>query len=339
MMLRLALPAAAVAAVLTGCTVAETSPGKTLGTIERKDPRFDKLVPPGARLEILAEGFKWAEGPVWVAKDGGHLLFTDIPNNRVVKWQPGKGTSDFLKPSGYTGPEPAPMYEPGANGLTLDSEGRLVLCRHGDRNVARLNPDGKTLTILADKYEGKRLNSPNDLAYKSNGDLYFTDPPYGLAKRTEDPAKELPFQGVYRLGKDGKLTLLTKEMTRPNGIAFSPDEKTLYVANSDPKMAVWMAFPVKDDGTLGEGKVLFDATAWIGDQNPGLPDGLKVDKAGNIFATGPGGVLVFAPDGTHLGTIRTGVKTANCAFGGDGTVLYVTANDKLARIQTATKGW
>jgi gluconolactonase len=312
----------------------------TVGSVERLDPRLDKLIPRGAELEKLAEGFIWTEGPVWVKK-GGYLLFSDIPRNAVNKWQEGKGVSVFLKPSGYTGEKPRggkPGDEPGSNGLRLDPEGRLVLCQHGDRQVLRIEPDGKK-TVLASRYLGKRLNSPNDLVFNKNGDLYFTDPPYGLPKGWDDPARELDFCGVYRVSaKDGTLTLLTKEMSRPNGIALSPDEKTLYVANSDPKKAVWMAFDVKADGTLGQGRVFFDATRWVGKERPGLPDGMKVDQKGNLFATGPGGVLVFAPDGTHLGTIATGVPTANCAFGNDGTVLYVAANHWICRIRTGTKG-
>jgi gluconolactonase len=316
----------------------EKKPSRTLGTIERHDPRFDKLIPRGAELEVLAGGFDWAEGPVWVPRDGGYLLCSDIPKNSIIKWQEGHGKSVFLKPSGYTGSEDR-LKEPGSNGLTLDSEGRLVVCDHGERRVYRLEKDGKTKTTLADRYQGKRFNSPNDLAYKSNGDLYFTDPPYGLmVKGSEDfPGRELDFCGVYRLSKDGVLTLLNKEMSRPNGIAFSPDEKTLYVANSDPDKAVWMAFEVKGDGTLGSGRVFFDSTKWIATKK-GLPDGMKVDRDGNLFATGPGGVLVFAPDGTHLGTIATGVPTANCGWGNDGSVLYVTADKDLCRIKTLTSG-
>jgi gluconolactonase len=197
---------------------------------------------------------------------------------------------------------------------------------------------GGTFTTLADRYNGKRFNSPNDGVFKSNGDLYFTDPPYGLIGLNADPAKELDFNGVYRLtASDGKVTLLTREMTFPNGIAFSPDEKTLYVANSDPKKAIWMAFPVQDDGTLGAGRVFGDVTSSVGSK-PGLPDGMKVDQAGNLFATGPGGVLIFAPDGTHLGTFATGQRTANCGWGEDGTVLYITADMYLGRIKLTTKG-
>jgi gluconolactonase len=314
------------------------APADTLGTVERLDSAFDALVPPGATIEVLAGGFKWAEGPVWVPAQAA-VLFTDIPNNRVMKWSAKGGLAEFLKPSGFTGTAKFDGNEPGANGLALDKAGKLVLCQHGDRCVARLNDDGKTFTKLADKFDGKRFNSPNDLVYHPSGDLYFTDPPYGLPKGMDDPAKELPFQGVYRLKPDGTVTLLTKELTRPNGIALSPDAKTLYVANSDgPPRAVWMAFPVKEDGNLGQGKVFFDASPLAKAGKPGGCDGLKVDVKGNLFATGPGGVLVFSPDGKHLGTLATGVPTANCGFGDDGSTLYITANDKLVRVKTSTKG-
>jgi gluconolactonase len=313
----------------------------SMGTIERKDPRFDKLIPKDAVIENLAGGFDWSEGPVWI-KDGGYLLCSDIPKNQIVKWQEGK-KSVFMEKSGYLG-DRTDLKEPGTNGLTVDSEGRLVMCQHGERRVARLEKDGKKVTVLVDKYEGKRFNSPNDLVYHSNGDLYFTDPPYGLMKKErkagedEFPGMELDFCGVYRLSKDGKLTLLTKELSKPNGIAFSPDEKTLYIANSDPGKPIWVAFPVKEDGTLGKGKTLFDSTEWVKERKKGMPDGMKVDKDGNLFATGPGGLHVFTPDGTHLGTLATGVATANCNWGDDGTVLYITADKNLCRIKTTTKG-
>ena len=308
----------------------------TIGSVDRKDPRIDQLIPKDAVIEVLAGGFKWTEGPVWVKADGGHLLFSDIPNNRVVKWSAKDGVKDFLKPSGYTGGMKFDGGEPGSNGLALDKDGHLILCQHGDRRVARLK-DGKFQT-LADKYMTKRLNSPNDLVFDKAGDILFTDPPYGLPKLMDDPAKELDFQGVYRLKPDGTVVLLTKEMTRPNGIGLAPDGKTLYVANSDPDKAIWMAFPVKDDGTLGAGKVLFDATPEVKAGKPGLPDGLKVDQKGNVFATGPDGVYVFAPDGAYLGKIVIGDKNANCGWGDDGSVLYICANDKLVRIKTSTKG-
>jgi gluconolactonase len=213
----------------------------------------------------------------------------------------------------------------------------VVLCEHGDRRISRLEPGGGKRTLI-DNYQGKRLNSPNDAVYKSNGDLYFTDPPYGLPDSYDDARRELDFCGVYRLAKDGQVTLLTKDMTRPNGIAFSPDEKTLYVAQSDPEAAVWKAFDVKPDGTLGKDRVFFDATAWAKEGKKGLPDGMDVDVAGNLFATGPGGVHLFAPDGTHLGTLDTGEPTGNVTWGDDGSTLYITANWYLVRIKLTTKG-
>jgi gluconolactonase len=316
-------------------------------SIERLDPAFDKLIAKDAKLETLSGGYVWTEGPVWVNKDGGYLLFSDIPNNRVVKWQDGKA-SDFLKPSGYDGKE-TNYKEPGSNGLLLDSEGRLVLMQHGNRRVARLEKDGKTITPLAEKYDGKRFNSPNDGVFNSKGDLYFTDPPYGMQRKDKPfvpskkdkenfPEMEMDYCGVYRLAKDGKITLMTKELNRPNGIALSPDEKILYVGNSEREKPIWMAYPVKEDGTLGEGKVFFDASALVKKNLIGAPDGMKVDKAGNLFATGPGGVLVLSPEGKHLGSILTGVPTSNCNWGDDGSTLYVTANTDLTRIKTLTKG-
>jgi gluconolactonase len=311
----------------------------TLGSIDRKDPKFDALIPKDAKIEVLAGGFKWTEGAVWDKKNNS-LLFSDIPNNRVVRWSAKDGIKDFLKPSGYTGKAEFKGIEPGSNGLAFDKDGTLILCQHGDRRVARLAKDGKSFETIVDKYMGKRFNSPNDLVFAKNGDMYFTDPPYGLPGQMKDPAKELDFQGVYKLSAKGELTLLTKEMSRPNGIALSPDEKTLYVANSDPEKAIWMAFPINADGTLGAGKVLHDATEDVKATAAmkGLPDGMKVDKDGNIFATAVNGVYVFAPDGKFLGRIVTNDKTANCGWGDDGTVLYLCTNDKLTRIKTTTKG-
>jgi gluconolactonase len=312
-------------------------PAKTLGTIERLDPALDKLVPKDGTIEMLEEKkFEWSEGPVWL-KDEKALLFSDIPRNMIWKWKEGEGLKEFLKPSGYTGKAKFSGREPGSNGLAIDKKGTLLLCQHGDRRLAALQKDGSFKT-LADKYMGKRLNSPNDLVIKSNGDIYFTDPPYGLPKIEKDPNKELDFQGVFRLTPKGELTLMTKEMTRPNGIALSPDEKTLYVANSDPGNSVWMAFPLKEDGTLGEGKVFFDSGDAVKKKKPGLPDGMKVDKDGNLWATGPGGVYVFNSKGKHLGTLATGVPTANCNWGDDGSVLYITADKNLVRVKTLTRG-
>ncbi len=306
----------------------------TIGQVERLDPRFDALVPPGARLEKLAQGFEWSEGPVWV-NAGGYLLFSDIPHNAVMKWKEGEGASVYIQPSGYTGSQPR-GGESGSNGLLLDSVGRLVLCQHGDRQIARREKDG-SWTVLVDRYRGRRLNSPNDAVWKSNGDLYFTDPPYGLLGDERKRLGELGFCGVYRLGTDARLTLLTDRLTRPNGIAFSPDEKTLYVAQSDPQRAVWMAFDVEADGTISGGRVFFDATDWVG-KLKGLPDGMTIDRHGNLFAAGPGGINVFAPDATLLGRINPGEATANCCFGNDGSVLYITSDMYLCRIKTSTMG-
>ncbi len=303
--------------------------------IMRLDPRIDQLVPMKAVLEKIADGFAWVEGPVWDRKEG-YLLFSDIPNNSVFKWQEGKGVSLFLKPSGYTGLTPFEGKEPGSNGLALDSQGRLVLCQHGDRRIVRLEKDGSK-TILADRYQSKRLNSPNDLVFKSNGDLYFTDPPFGLPKAFDDARKELPFQGVYRLSKDGKLTLLIKDIKAPNGIAFSPDEKILYVTDVDPERAAWRSYDVNEDGTVKNGRIFFDAAPW---KRPPFfgPDGLKVDQQGNLFGARPGGINVFAPDGSYLGSIETGLPTSNCAWGNDGSVLYVTGGTAIYRIRLSTKG-
>lgn len=309
---------------------------ETLGEIERLDAAFDALLPSDAKIEVLAKGFTWTEGPVWVPEqNGGYLLFSDIPRNSVFKWSAGEGISLFLYPSGYTGNT---FYgkEPGSNGLLLDPRGQLVSCEHGDRRVSVLTKGGGKRTLV-DSYQGKRLNSPNDAVYKSNGDLYFTDPPYGLPQGWDDPRRELDFCGVYRLAQDGGLTLLTAEMTRPNGIGFSPDEKTLYVAQSDPQAALVKAFPVREDGTLGKSRVLVDATKWVSSR-PGLPDGMAVDREGHVWATAPGGVLVLTPEGKLLGRLNTGQRTSNCTFGEDGKTLFLTADSNLCRVRTNMTG-
>lgn len=305
-------------------------------TLESLDPRFDALIAPGTKIDKIADDLEWSEGPLWDMKRKT-LLFSDIPRNVVMQWNSDKGVSRFLETSGYTGAAPFTGREPGSNGLTFDSLGRLTLCQHGDRRVSRREPDGK-MTPLATQFEGKRLNSPNDLVYDNQGALYFTDPPYGLPGTFNDPARELNFQGVYRVGKDGKLTLLTKELTAPNGLAFTPDYKTLYVANSQKEKPIWMAYPVKADGSLGAGRVFADVSKYY-HEGDGVPDGMKVDTQGHVFATGPGGVYVFMPDGALLGRILTGVPTANLAWGDDGSTLFITANHRVLRVKTKTHGY
>lgn len=302
---------------------------KTLGSIERIEPEFNQLVPADSKIEVLETGFTWTEGPVWM---GDHLLFSDIPRNTIFKWTPKGGVELFMNPSGFTGVAYVGL-EPGSNGLLRDLKGRLVMCEHGDRRISVLTERGGKMTLV-DKYQGKRLNSPNDAVLKSNGDMYFTDPPYGLPGRFDDPRRELDFCGVYRLTPSGEVTLLTKTIERPNGIGFSPDEKSLYVAQSDPTNANWTSFPVKADGTLGDGKEMHNATERVKKNEPGLPDGLEVDSKGNVWASGPGGIFVFNANGKLLGRIVTNERTSNCTIGDDGW-LFITADSNLCRIKTA----
>jgi gluconolactonase len=312
------------------------------GDIVRLDPKLDEIVAPDAKVEKVAGGFAFAEGPVWV-RQGGYLLFSDIPANVINKWTPDRKVSAAVKPSGFTGANPSEAGSEinngkdvvrliGSNGVTLDHEGRIVFASHGDRNVVRIEKDGRR-TVLADRYEGKRLNSPNDLVYKADGALYFTDPPFGLPKRDDDPRKELPFNGVYLL-KDGKLQLLDKSFAGPNGIALSPDQKYLYVDDSTKK--VIMRYSVQPDDTIANGKLFIDMNA---DQAPGVPDGMKVDQKGNVYSTGPGGFWIMSPEGKHLGTVKAPELPANLAFGDpDGKSLYLTARTGLYRIPLKIAG-
>lgn len=302
-------------------------------SIERFDPAFDQLVGVDATVEKLADGFKWSEGPVWF---DGALLFSDVPENTVYRWAPGMTKPEvFLKPSGLLTPASG-FREPGSNGLARDRQGRLLLCQHGERRVARYE-NGK-FTAIADHFEGKRLNTPNDLAVRKSGEIYFTDPPYGFEKGTDSPLRELAWHGVYRVANDGKVTLLTKTINYPNGIAFSPDEKTLYVGSTESGAAHIMAFDVQADGTLANERMFFNAQPLSKKELPGSCDGMKIDSAGNVWTSGPGGILVITPQGKLIGRIHTGVPTANCAWGDDGRTLYITANHAILRVKTKIKG-
>jgi gluconolactonase len=314
--------------------------------VDRLDPAIANIVPADARLERVATGFKWVEGPVWV---GDSLFFADIPSNSIRKWTPGHGVSLWLEPSGYKGSTPYGGPEPGTNGMTLDQQGRLTVAGHAQRDVLRFESMDAAAapTVLVDSYHGKRLNSPNDLVYRSDGSLYFTDPPYGLpTQHDDDPLKQLKVNGVYRLPhalahaagappSNGDLQLLVKDLTRPNGIAFSPGEKYLYVDNSEPNK-IWMRYTVEPDGRLTDPKLLYDASK---DPRPGSPDGMKVDVAGNIYSAGPGGVWIFSPDGKPLGTVLMPERVANLTFAGpDRKTLYIAASSSIYRIQVKIAG-
>jgi len=302
--------------------------------VEVDDSSLDLVLAPDAAVEKLAEGFHWSEGPVWFQKS---LVFSDVPENIIYQWKEGaKQATVFIKPSGMLTPREG-FREQGSNGLAVDAEGRLLVCEHGERRVARVEKGGQQ-TSLADKFEGRRFNSPNDLVRRKNGDLYFTDPPYGLQGLDKSPLKELDFNGVFRLTPEGKVIAVIKDLTFPNGLGFSPDEKTFYVTVSDPQAPRIMAYDVEADGSMAKPRVFFDAKPLVAPDRKGLPDGMKVDAQGNLWSTGPGGVLILTPDGKHLGTILTGQPTGNCAWGDDGSSIYITANMCLYRVKTKTKG-
>lgn len=312
----------------TGAPVAVT-PVEVNVEVIRNDPAIDAIVPANPKIFKLAEGFTFTEGPVW-EKD--YLLFSDPNENRIYRYD-GKLTV-FREKSGYEGADIAEYRQPGSNGLTFDKDGRLTFDQHGNRRVVRLEKDG-TLTVLADKFDGKRLNSPNDLVYRSDGALFFTDPFFGLPKFDKDPRKELSFQGVYALVA-GKLKLVTKELSGPNGIAFSPDEKYLYVGNWQDDRKVVMRYAVTAAGDVTESKVFFDMTGAKGED---AIDGIKVDQAGNLFVSGPGGLWILSPEAKHLGTILAPRHLHNMAWGDDdGKSLYLCARDKLYRIRLNIPG-
>ena len=306
---------------------------KSIGTFERLDPALDNIVSPNASIDIIAEGYEWSEGPVWVESQS-MLLFSDVPKNTVYKWTEKNGAEVYLTPSGLTGVSVG-SREPGSNGLLLDDEGNLVLCQHGDRRLAIMNSaldkPVADFTTLADKFNGKRFNSPNDVAFY-NYNFYFTDPPYGLPKQMEDPTKEIPFQGVYVAPAEGNVKVIVDSLTRPNGLAFLKNKKTLIVANSDSGKAKWYAFDLSETDSVLSARVFYDATENTKTET-GLPDGLKVDSKNNIYATGPGGVWIFNADGKVLGKIRfNDFPVSNCALSSDEKTLYLTADSYIIKV-------
>jgi gluconolactonase len=316
--------------IMAACQPKETK----ICSIERLDPALDAIVSKDAQPEIIAEGYKWSEGPVWIAETKT-LIFSDVPTNIIYQWTEEKGASVYLTPSGYTGAVPR-EGEMGSNGLTLNPDGKLVLCQHGDRRVsimdAPLSDPKPTFTAIADNFQGKKFSSPNDVVVRSNGDVFFTDPPYGLLTQSDDdPAKELPFNGVYKVS-GGKTTLLVDSLTRPNGIAFFPGEKTFIVANSDSKKATWYAFDLAENDSVVNARIFYDATTEAKTEK-GLPDGLRIDRQGNIFASGPGGVWIFNAAGKVLGKIKLTEPASNCALSEDEKTLYITNNMYVLRVK------
>ena len=300
-------------------------------SLVRIHPDFDALLPAGARVEKLSGGFTFTEGPLW--RRSGVLWFSDVVGNVVRQWSPDGKVVELLRPGGYDGDSlPAGGFV-GPNGMTAGPDGSVVLCQHGNRRIARIAPDMSVKTLV-DSFEGKKLNAPNDVVYRRDGTLFFTDPPYGLPGGDADPLKELRFNGVFKIGS-GRVDVIITDMTRPNGLAVSPDDKTLYVANSDENNRLWMRYHLAADGSVSNGAVLRDVSK---EKDSGLPDGMKLDTDGRLWATGPGGVWVMKPDGTHLGTIKLPEQPANCAWGDDGRSLYMTAETGLYRLKTSVMG-
>ncbi len=307
---------------------------KKIGTLERIDPALDEIIQPNAQAEIIAEGLDWSEGPVWV-ESNKMLLFSDVPRDTIFKWTEEKGKEVYLTPSGYTDPTPR-GGEMGSNGLTLDNDGHLILCQCGNRQIARMDaPFDKpapNYVSLANNYNGKKFNSPNDVIVSSKGEIFFTDPPYGLEKQMNDPKKEIPFQGVFKVKTNGEVVLMTDSLTRPNGIAFLPGEKTIIVANSDPGKPNWYAFDIDNNGGFANGRIFY-STAGSDRSLKGLPDGFKIDKKGNVFATGPGGLWIFNKDGKLLGKYKVPDATSNCALSPDEKTIYITNDMNILRLK------
>ncbi len=329
-------------ALIAGIAAAPLLPGlaraQATSGITRLDPALDAILDVASPIHVVADGIQWAEGPVWV-REGGYLLFSDPPANIAYRWKQEEGKSVFLKPSGLAGPVPAALREPGSNGMVLDREGRLVIADSGTRAIVRVDLKTREKTILADRFEGKRLNSCNDLVIAADGTIYFTDPPYGLTEGDTSPLKEQSVNGVYRLATDGTVTLVDGTLTRPNGIGLSPDGRVLYVSVSDPATAYIYAYPIDRAGQQGTLSVLADFRADAAKGLPGLPDGMKVAASGHLFASGPGGIHILDRTGRRLGLISTGQSAANCAFGEDGRTLFITSSDKVFRVRLKMSGW
>lgn len=311
----------------------EANQPKYVGEIKIINERLNEIISADAKLEVIADGHDWSEGPLWLPNEK-KLIWSDVPRNTIYQWSESDGVSVYLTPSGYTSTI-SRGGETGSNGLLLDGQGRLVLCQHGDRRVARmesaLSTPAANFVSLAEAFDGKKFNSPNDAAFGPNGNLYFTDPPYGLERQMEDSLKEISFQGVYKVTPEGQVTVMTQSLTRPNGIAFNKDKTKCYVANSDPDHAVWMIYDVDEQGDLIHERLFFDATSMVEPSN-GLPDGLKINQQDILFATGPGGLFIFTPEGQHLGTLHTGSPISNCALNEDESVLYMTSDAMIVRV-------
>lgn len=304
------------------------------GSIERIDPAINSIIDEKAEIEVIAQGFEWSEGPLWIEQEK-MLLFSDVPANTIYKWTEAKGKEIYLTPSGYTGTEKR-GGETGSNGLILNSAGKLVLCQHGNRQMAWMNADLKnpkpSFVSIANMYNGKKFNSPNDAVYNKKGELFFTDPPYGLEKNMDDSSKEIPFQGVYKVTTEGNVVLLTDSITRPNGIALSPDEKQLFVANSDGDKPYWYVYDLTENDTIVNGKIFYDPSV-ASKTEKGSPDGMKIDSKGTIYATGPGGIWIFDRNAKLLGKIKYPEFTSNCALSADEKTLFVTADGDVLRIK------
>ena len=327
----------------TPAPAAESAPAAAAPTviaearIDRWDPAMDAIVPPDAKIEKIAEGFGWAEGPLWI-KSGGYLLFADVPGSKMWKWSEQGGLEKFLDPSGAASYDANVWRETGANGLAIYDDNSILLADSGNRGIQRLDLATRTKTPVAMSFEGKKFSSPNDVVMMKNGVVFFTDPPYGFKKFDAAPEKEIAFNGVYRVGKDGTVTAIEKELTRPNGVALSPDEGILYVAQSEGTKAIINAYSLDKDGNVTGKKLFLDVTDLVAPDAPGAPDGLTVAEDGTVFTSGPGGILVVSKDGKRLGRIWDGKQTANCAFGDDGRTLYMTSSNFVARIRVNLKG-